>query len=202
MRRAWLLVPVALGPLAGCGGDDTERAIPSASASTSVGPAAPGSARVPPLPTDMEAAADAAGVPVLDDEAFETHTHTYLFVVADGQDVPVPAGIGIDEEAGRIAALHTHAGDQLLHVESPRADDTYTVGQALEMWGISGTDAGVCQAFLGTDDCSVSLEDGEVTEGTTSLADVDLTAVTDGFDHVLVDQHAVVMTVTTDGELG
>jgi hypothetical protein len=76
---------------------------------------------------------------------FHIHTHLTLFV--NGQQKQVPAGIGIP---GAVATqtqtgpfvesgtcfywLHTHAGDGIIHVESP-VKRTYTLGQFFDLWG-------------------------------------------------------------------
>jgi hypothetical protein len=92
--------------------------------------------------------ASAAGVPLLDREGAVTHTHTLLRTLVDGAARPVPAGIGLNPATGQIAAVHTHDRSGIVHVESPRAHDAYTVGQFLELWGAGGDDDEVCATFV------------------------------------------------------
>lgn len=107
-----------------------------------------------PSSSALDRNAEAAGIPVLDTEGVATHTHTLLkvvFVGADGeeQDVAVEAGIGIDERGGRITAVHTHSDDGVLHVESPRENDVYTIGQFLTLWTGETDPAAMCEALAG-----------------------------------------------------
>ncbi len=46
-----------------------------------------------------------------------THTHAQLKIIQDGQDIPVPAGIGLTSTC--MHPLHTHDGTGLLHMEYP-----------------------------------------------------------------------------------
>jgi hypothetical protein len=89
-------------------------------------------------------------------EAFVMHDHTALDLYVDGQQVEVPAGVGIVAPPPAVAlasnglttclyALHVHQGEpNLVHIESPVKKD-YTVGQLFDIWGQELTDT----SFLG-----------------------------------------------------
>lgn len=75
------------------------------------------------------------------------HIHVHLTVFVNGAQRQVPAGIGIPHvqfaqtPEGAFADggsclywLHTHAGDGIIHVESPK-QATYTLGDFFDIWG-------------------------------------------------------------------
>ena len=107
--------------------------------------------------TELSEHADHAGIPVLDEEGSATHTHTLLKIFVDGEQIVIPAGIGIDERAGQIAAVHTHEDTGALHVESPHRNDVYTVGQFLQLWDVADTEDELCDS-LADGPCSVTVE--------------------------------------------
>jgi hypothetical protein len=85
------------------------------------------------------------------------HIHAHLAVFVNGKQRQVPFGIGIGPPLrGQNAAagpfvttgscfawLHTHAGDGIIHVESP-VKRTFTLGEFFDVWGqkLSGTQVG------------------------------------------------------------
>lgn len=75
----------------------------------------------------------AAAFPPVGDESF--HVHALLSVFVDGEQVTVPANIGIDGRTGYHSPLHTHTPDGVIHFE---ADDPspFTLGQVFSMWGV------------------------------------------------------------------
>lgn len=91
-----------------------------------------------PLPADPEAAARAAGLPMLGREMLAVHYHAHLDVIVGDRSVVVPAGIGIDQARGVLSALHTHTPDGIVHIESA-VDIPYTLGQFFTEWGQSLT---------------------------------------------------------------
>jgi hypothetical protein len=101
--------------------------------------------------------ADRAGIPVLDEEGSATHTHTLVHLTLDGDELTIPAGIGIDARAGQIAAVHTHEDTGVLHVESPHRNDVYTLGQFLTLWGVGDDEEGLCATFAGGP-CQVTID--------------------------------------------
>lgn len=60
------------------------------------------------------------------------HIHAELMIFVNGQQVTVPANIGIEQDC--LYWLHTHDTSGIIHVEAPKKD-TYTLGQFFEIWG-------------------------------------------------------------------
>jgi hypothetical protein len=87
-----------------------------------------------PLPDDPRAAAQKAGLSMLDREMFDVHYHAHLDVMVRGVRVVVPAGIGIDARRSLISPLHTHDTSGIVHIESAR-DIPFTLGQVFTEWG-------------------------------------------------------------------
>ena len=104
---------------------------------------------------DMRAAN--AAVPLLDAESEVTHTHTELVIMVDGEQVEVPANIGIDERIGKIAALHTHRTDGILHVESPEVEDMYTLDQFFQLYGVGSMKKDICTKYSATKMCNFEI---------------------------------------------
>ncbi len=131
----------------------------------------------------LTARTTAAHVPLLPQEAFETHIHTQLDVTVGGKTLEVPAGIGIDQDANRIAALHTHDATGEIHVESPEKNAKYTLDQFLTVWGMPADAPGRCTFFKATSPCTVTVtskDSGKV-----------------GLDVTLVDQDTLTLTITS-----
>lgn len=80
----------------------------------------------------------AIGLPALSEEGLVLHTHQHLTISINGQEVTVPANIGINEAERYIAPLHTHDTTGILHVESPEVK-TFTLGQFFDVWGLNLT---------------------------------------------------------------
>ena len=99
---------------------------------------------------NQQATAKAAGLPMLGQEMLQVHYHAHLDVIADGQQITVPALIGIDTDVQTITALHTHDTSGVLHIESAK-DTPFTLGQAFTEWGqpLSATQVG--PVSLGSD---------------------------------------------------
>lgn len=119
---------------------------PSAAAPQAVG-------TVPPGVDPLDDRAGRAGIPVLTTEGAATHTHSFLRLAAYSgpyssirKEVALPSGVGI--EGRRIAAVHTHDSSGIVHVESPRPDDRYTVGQFLTLLTGETEPDRVCAAFI------------------------------------------------------
>ena len=76
---------------------------------------------------------EAAGFPPVGDESY--HVHALLSVFVDGEQVTVPANIGIDSRARIESPLHTHTPDGVIHVE---ADDPspFTLQDVFSIWGV------------------------------------------------------------------
>jgi hypothetical protein len=86
----------------------------------------------------------ADGIPCQTTEQLAYHIHAHLTLIVDGQNVLIPAGIGIapprEVQQGFVAGgkcfywLHTHDVSGVLHIESPTAQ-LYTLGQFFAVWG-------------------------------------------------------------------
>jgi len=120
---------------------------------TAGGPAADGEllrteAPWEPQADGLPARVDAAGFPPVGDESY--HVHALLSVYVDGEQVPVPANIGIDPSSGYHSPLHTHTPDGVIHFE---ADDPspFTLQQVFTMWGVDFS-AGRLGAYVPRDD--------------------------------------------------
>lgn len=76
----------------------------------------------------------AAGFPAVGDESY--HVHALLSVFREGEQVVVPANIGIDQQRQFISPLHTHTPDGVIHFE---ADDPapFNLGQVFDVWGVA-----------------------------------------------------------------
>ena len=131
----------------------------------------------------LTARTKAAGVELLGQESFETHIHTQLDVTVNRKALEVPAGIGIDSDANRIAALHTHDTTGEIHVESPQKSAKYTLDQFLTVWGMPASADGRCTFFNATAPCTVAVtskDSGKV-----------------GLDVILKDLDTLTLTVTS-----
>ena len=174
-----------LSPVAGCGGDDDDSGDAADDASaTSVD-------RLPdwPAPDNPIELIEAAGLEPADREFLATHRHSHLDVFVDGEEVEVPAGIGIDitdpgVQHGRgpsyggiqqctnpcISPLHTHDGSGVLHTEA-QEDHLLTLGQFFTEWGVVLEDGCVGEFCAPDTDIAVYV-DGELVDG--DPADIEL----------------------------
>jgi hypothetical protein len=92
-----------------------------------------------PWPPEYEFLADRLlplGLTTLPQEAVTTHYHSHLDIFVNGRKVTVPALIGINQGAGYITELHTHDTRGVIHVESPKENDHFTLGQFVAEWGV------------------------------------------------------------------
>jgi hypothetical protein len=78
-----------------------------------------------------------AGVPTMAEGGGE-HFHPFLEVYVRGEQVPVPANIGIDpaQPPELMAGLHTHDTTGTIHNEAGTGS---TLGQFFEVWGVEFT---------------------------------------------------------------
>ena len=74
------------------------------------------------------------GIPCESNEQLTYHVHAHLTIFVDGQQVTVPAFIGIDQQAPCISWLHTHDNTGVIHVEAP-SQRQFTLGQFFDIWG-------------------------------------------------------------------
>ena len=124
LRTCVAAVAVLLAVVTGCGKP----------ASTSSGDNAAPPPSVWPLPDDPRAAAQKAGLAMLDREMLAVHYHAHLDVLVRGVRVTVPAGVGIDGRRQLISALHTHDTTGIVHIESAE-DIPFRLGQFFTEWG-------------------------------------------------------------------
>jgi len=88
---------------------------------------------------DLGQRVDMMGLPPLAaTESLQYHIHQNLQIFIDGKPFVPPAFIGIDQASSQIAIIHVHAGDGVIHVESP-IKRTYTLGNFFGVWGLNFT---------------------------------------------------------------
>lgn len=104
------------------------------------------------------------GIPCQTSEQVAYHVHPHLTILVNGQDVAVPAAIGIGkpwhvETGGFVGGgsclfwLHTHDATGIIHVEAP-APRGFTLGEFFDIWGqpLTATDvaghAGKVTAYI------------------------------------------------------
>ncbi|MET7460620.1 hypothetical protein [Nonomuraea sp. NPDC005501] len=63
------------------------------------------------------------------------HYHAHLSVFVDGDEVEVPADIGIVGE--EMSPLHTHDDRGVIHVEPHTKGEVFTLGQLFKQWGVT-----------------------------------------------------------------
>jgi hypothetical protein len=86
----------------------------------------------------LEARLQALNLPTQSDTAY--HIHAVLRIHVNGQQVEVPAHIGIDPEGRFLAPLHTHDSSGVIHMEASQAYP-FTLGQFFSIWGVKFTNA-------------------------------------------------------------
>ena len=92
-----------------------------------------------PWPPEYEFLADRLlplSLAPLTSEGQATHIHAHVDIFVDGKRVTVPPSIGINPGAGWLTELHTHDARGVIHIESPEADDEFTLGQFFAEWGV------------------------------------------------------------------
>jgi len=78
------------------------------------------------------------GLPALPSEGTVLHSHQHIDIFINGKTVPVPKGIGINEQERFITLIHTHDPNAIIHIESPTAG-TFFLGQFFDIWGVRFT---------------------------------------------------------------
>jgi hypothetical protein len=92
-----------------------------------------------PWPPEYQYLADrlpSLGLTTLPQEAVNTHYHSHLDIFVDGKKVAIPALIGINVGAQYLTQLHTHDKRGVIHIESPKANDHFSLGQFVAEWGV------------------------------------------------------------------
>ena len=148
-----IAVACAVLVAASCGGTAASSAPPTPSAAAA-SPAPPATLVWPAPPDPMERTVE-AGLKPAPKEFLSNHAHSHLDVFIDGEEVLVPAGIGINTEDPEvrtfenplayggielcsqpcISPLHTHDESGILHTESSDAG-AHTLGQFFDEWGV------------------------------------------------------------------
>jgi hypothetical protein len=93
----------------------------------------------------LKARLAAINLPALTAEGTALHIHQHLDIMVDGNVVPVPTHIGIDQDEQFIATIHVHDTSGVIHVESPTVQ-TFTLGQFFDIWGLKFSNT-----FIGDD---------------------------------------------------
>lgn len=126
--------------VAGCGNDWPEDGSSSPSGHSSTGAVGSDGLAMPPwpAPTDVTARVKAAGLD-LGPMGMAEHYHPQLQVVIGGQQVLVPANIGVDPATGSMSAVHTHTEDGTIHIEAATSGEVFTLGQLFIEWGVNLT---------------------------------------------------------------
>jgi len=65
-----------------------------------------------------------------------THFHSHLDIFVNGKKVKVPAYVGINLGAGYLTELHTHDSRGVIHIESQKSGQTFTLGQFFAEWAV------------------------------------------------------------------
>jgi hypothetical protein len=78
-----------------------------------------------------------AGLDALNTEGAVLHIHQHLDLIINGQNIAVPADIGIGSNF--ISPIHTHDTAGILHVESPIQKE-FKLAQFFTEWGITFSD--------------------------------------------------------------
>ena len=70
----------------------------------------------------------------LSTEGTEFHIHQHLDIIINGENISIPANIGVG--GSFISPLHTHDTTGVLHVESPQKKD-FKLSQFFTEWGLT-----------------------------------------------------------------
>jgi hypothetical protein len=136
------VLSVLLGSLlVGCSDDPVEKAAgsPTSERAAARSVELDGSALPPwPAPTDVAARVASAGLD-LGPMGMAEHYHPHMRIIINGNEVPVPANIGVDPATGAMSALHTHTSDGTIHIEADRTGEVFTLGQLFIQWGVKLT---------------------------------------------------------------
>lgn len=71
----------------------------------------------------------------LENEALTFHIHPYIRIVINGQNITIPANIGIVQTGGSTCfqPVHTHDASGIIHIESP-TNVNYTLADFFKIW--------------------------------------------------------------------
>lgn len=125
--------------VAGCGNDSNDGSSSPSGQPSAGDVGSDGSAMPPwPAPTDVPAHVKAAGLD-LGPMGMAEHYHPQVQVIIGGQQVLVPANIGVDPATGAMSAVHTHTDDGTIHIEAATTGEAFTLGQLFIQWGVKLT---------------------------------------------------------------
>lgn len=67
------------------------------------------------------------------------HIHDYLRITIEGQDVVIPANVGILPAHNCTEAMHTHDSSGIIHIELAASDanNNFTLGQFFKVWNFT-----------------------------------------------------------------
>jgi len=88
-----------------------------------------------PLPTDVAAKAEAAGLG-FGPMGMAEHYHPKLQILVNGEQILIPANIGVDPSTGSMSAVHTHTPDGVIHIEAAKTGQKFTLGQLFIQWDV------------------------------------------------------------------
>jgi hypothetical protein len=105
------------------------------------------------------------------------HVHSHVSIVLNGTPLAFPDEIGFVELSPTSSCyynIHTHDMSGKIHVEGP-APATFTLGQLFAIWG-QPLERNNIAGLMGMPVVVYVTDDGEVTEHTGELADIELTS--------------------------
>ena len=126
-------VVIAFFAAAGSDSGDDDAATAATAPSSASGSLLRTEAPWAPQSDDLAERVEQAGFPPVGDESY--HVHALLSVFVDGEQVPVPTNIGIDQSGGYHSPLHTHTPDGVIHFEADEPSP-FTLQQVFAMWGV------------------------------------------------------------------
>ena len=137
-RLVYVALAVAAAVIIAVVAAQDDRGDESESSNTSDGPSSAASllrteAPWPPQSDGLDKRVEAAGFPPVGDESF--HVHALLSVYVEGEQVPVPVNIGIDQASRYHSPLHTHTPDGVIHFEADEPSP-FTLQQVFTIWGV------------------------------------------------------------------
>lgn len=128
-----ILVALIVGMI-GCGGGGNGNSVSNIDPSTLPG-IQKGNLPWPPEIANLKARLNDIGLAALTQEGTALHIHVHIDIFINGNQIQVPADIGIDDVAGFLAPIHTHDNSAIIHVESPTMQ-TFNLGQFFDIWGV------------------------------------------------------------------
>lgn len=72
--------------------------------------------------------------PCLGNEGVALHVHPRLQILVNGENITIPANVGIPAGHACLEPVHTHDTSGTIHVESPDTTTLYTLGQFFQIW--------------------------------------------------------------------